>query len=87
MRILTVIIRRLSHCPSPLPLCTTLHHLPHSLDGLLLPLLKPVGPTSQQCLTRLKRLIGGKKLEVFVEPGSNRTVKVGYVKPFPHCFL
>jgi tRNA U55 pseudouridine synthase TruB len=70
--------RRLSHSlRSPLLFAPGVF-LPHSLDGLLLPLVKPVGPTSQQCLTRLKRLIGGRKLEVFESPGGTRTVKVGY---------
>ncbi len=78
MRIVTVLKRHLSHRAPPLRICTSLNQLPHNLDGLLLPLVKPVGPTSQQCLTRLKRLIGGKKLRVFAEPGSTCTVKVGY---------
>jgi tRNA U55 pseudouridine synthase TruB len=74
----TLITRRLSLSAAHPRICSSLQHLPLNLDGLLLPLVKPVGPTSQQCLTRLKRLIGGKKLEVFAEPFSASTVKVGY---------
>jgi tRNA U55 pseudouridine synthase TruB len=40
--------------------------------------MKPIGPTSQQFLTRIKRAIGGRKFEVFDAPNSDRTVKVGY---------
>ena len=78
MRLPSVFKRAASQSASPHLLCTSHSTLPLSLNGLLLPLHKPVGPTSQQCLTRLKRLIGGKKFEVFESPGSQNTVRVGY---------